>query len=657
MKRKPHPEPNRPSAGFFAPAIQRDKEQDEQFVMRSFAIERFRDDTKQETTYRASLSSETPIRDFPWAPPVVLVHDESSIEFDQERGIPFFENHNARELDHMAGRIVNLRVENRRFVGDLRFSKANPRAAMVREMIDEGTLTDMSIRAEPIKTEPVKKGNEVVQIRWLKWRAREASAVGIGADPSVGIGRSSLEDKSANAEGVRMADENMAEAGADKTVERSVEARIEAGKQQNDGAFGERMEKERIEMCRKFGRLNSVSDDQVQEWIGRGYDANQVGDSITAIQKMRSETQKSVTALDLTEKQKRQYSLSRAIMASSTNQWKEAGFELECDEAIRGRLNKPSEAYRFFVPEEIQRRQAQVTLDQIEVARAMGVPFLQRELSVGVPASAGYLVGTRIVGFDEVLRNTSVVMRLGATTLPGMRENVTIPRQTAAAVPEWLTTETGGPTETLQTFVQLSLSPKTVAATTGVTRKLLMQSSIAVDSLINSDLGASVALTADKAALSGTGLSGQPMGLDAVTGVGTFNGTSIAYADVLAAEADLATGNVTPARPGLATTPTVANLLRSRVKFSSTASPIWEGNLWGGSINGYPALASNQVAASTAYFGDWSKLVIAEWGTLEIDTNPYGTGWGAGVLAVRAIYSLDIGVRYPVAFTIAASIS
>src|SRR5690606_9491833 len=126
----------------------------------------------------------------------------------------------------------------------------------------------------------------------------------------------------------------------------------------------------------------------------------------------------------------------------------------------------------------------------------MGVPFLQRELSVGNPASAGYLVGTRVVCFDEVLRNTSVVMRLGATTLPGLRENVTIPRQTAAAVPEWLTSETTGPTETLQTFVQLALSPKTVAATTGVTRKLLQQSSIAVDSLINSDLGASVALTA-----------------------------------------------------------------------------------------------------------------------------------------------------------------
>jgi hypothetical protein len=152
-------------------------------------------------------------------------------------------------------------------------------------------------------------------------------------------------------------------------------------------------------------------------------------------------------------------------------------------------------------------------------------------------------------------------------------------------------------------------------------------------------------------------VSGQPTGIDAVTGVGTFNGGSIAYVDILAAEADLATGNVMPMRPGYATTPTAANLLRARVKYASTASPIWEGNLWAGSVNGIPALASNQVATGVAYFGDWSKLVIAEWGTLEIDTNPYGTGFGAGAISVRAIYSLDVGVRYPVAFTRASSIS
>jgi HK97 family phage major capsid protein len=483
--------------------------------------------------------------------------------------------------------------------------------------------------------------------------------VDVGADHSVGIGRSKAERaETAITKEDDMSEENAVAEANTANQERDAQARIERGRENQDDQFAARVEQERIETIRKLGRSNSISEDIVQEWIGRGTSYDKIADDILEIQKKRGEKGgHSVGALDLSERDKKKYSLSRAILASATNNWKEAGFELECTETIAERAGKMMQPGHFFVPEEVQRRRTRVDEETLDIARTMGLPFLQRELTAGSAASAGVLVGTRLVGFDEILRNTSVVMRLGATTLPGMRDNVQIPRQTASAVPEWLTTETTGPSETLQTFVLLSLSPKTVAATTGVYRKLLMQSSIAVDSLINSDLGAAVALTADEAALSGTGVSGQPTGIDAVTGVGTFNGGSIAYVDILAAEADLATGNVMPMRPGYATTPTAANLLRARVKYASTASPIWEGNLWAGSVNGIPALASNQVATGVAYFGDWSKLVIAEWGTLEIDTNPYGTGFGAGAISVRAIYSLDVGVRYPVAFTRASSIS
>src|SRR5690606_22438028 len=160
----------------YAPSISRDKEQDN-YIVRSFAIERLRDDAKQETTYRVSLSSETPIQDWWQGAPNILVHEKGAVEFDAERGIPFFENHDARDLDRMSGRIVNLRIERKRLVGELRFSEANPRAAMVREMIDEGTLTDMSIRAEPIKRERVEEDGKTIAVRWTKWRALEASAV------------------------------------------------------------------------------------------------------------------------------------------------------------------------------------------------------------------------------------------------------------------------------------------------------------------------------------------------------------------------------------------------------------------------------------------------------------------------------------------------
>ncbi len=640
-------------------SIQRDKEQhDERFVSRAFAIERLREtvEDKEVTVYRVSLSSENPVRDWPWAPPNILVHDKSAVDLGgiSERGLPLFVNHRAREIGSLVGRIVNLRLTNKRLVGELKFSEANPDAAMVRGMVDEGTLTDMSISAEPIKVQRTEgSSGEVESVKWLRWRPLEASVVGIGADQSIGIGRGS---KSADAEGVVMTDEEKAAAEAKAKAERDAAARIEAGRQEHDSAFAERAENERIATIRKLGQSNAISEDIVQAWISRGATYDQIADDILKIQKKRGESSSnSVSALDLTDKEKRQYSLARAILAAHSENWKDAAFELECHTAIADRNGgKIVEKGHFYVPQDIQRRQ--LPTDMNALAQRHGLPYLQRDLVTNVATAGGFLVGTSVVGFDEILRNTSVLMRGGATVLSGLRDNVTIPRQGAAATAEWVA-ESGGPTESQPSFVQLALSPKTVAATTEISRKLLMQSSVGVESMVNSDLAAVVGLAADLAGLSGTGSSGQPLGLDNVTGVGSVSGSSLGLAGLLEFQTDVAAGNVMPARGAYVTTPAVAALMIQEVLYSSTASPAWVGNIWSGSILGFPAFSSNQVGTAVMYFGDWSKMVVAEWGTLEIDTNPYGSGWGAGTIAVRAIYSMDIGVRYPVAFSRAASIT
>lgn len=648
-----------------AATIRRDApEHDETKVSRGFRIERLKekaDDESEVTVYRVSLSSESPIKDWPWAPPNILVHDKSAVDLSgiSERGLPLFVNHRAREIGSLIGRIVNVRLKEKRLIGDLRFSEANPDAAMVRGMVDEGTLTDMSISAEPLKIQRTEGADgQTESVKWLRWRPMEASVVGIGADQSVGIGRSvEVVHQSADAEGVNMTDEEKAAAEQKQKLERDAAARIEAGKQQNDTEFAARAEQERIDTIRKLGTANQIGEDTVQAWIGRGTSFDKIADDILAIQKKRGEKgNQSLSALDLTERETKQYSLSRAILAARDENWKDAGFEHECHEAIATKLNRIPERGHFFVPQEVQRRPMNVDLERL--ARAYGLPhLLQRDLNTALGSAGGYLVQTSVAGFDELLRNISVLMRMGATTLPGLRDNVTIPRQSAAATAEWLGTESASATESQQTFVQLALTPKTVSARTEVSRKLLMQSSIAIEGLVTSDLAAVCSLAADLAGLSGTGAGGQPLGLDNVTGVGTVTGTSLAFEDILEFQTDVAAGNVMPDRGGYVTTPSVASLMIQRVKYTNTGTPLWEGNIWRGTMQGFPAMSSNQVASAVMYFGDWSKIVIAEWGTLEIDTNPYGTGFGAGIIEIRALYSMDIGVRLPVAFSRASSIT
>jgi HK97 family phage major capsid protein len=284
------------------------------------------------------------------------------------------------------------------------------------------------------------------------------------------------------------------------------------------------------------------------------------------------------------------------------------------------------------------------------LAQRHGLQYLQRDLNVATPGAGGYLTQTTNMGFDELLRNISFAFRMGVTRLSGLRDNIAIPRQSAAATAEWLTSETDTAAESQQTFTQLLMSPKTVSAYTELSRQLLLQSTQDVEGLVNADLAAVSALAVDAAVLNGSGASGQPEGLDNVTGVGSVSGTSLGFAGILECQTDVATANVMPISGGYVTTPNVASLMIQRVKYSGTASPLWEGNIWNGMMQGFAAMSTNQVAAATMYFGDWAKAIVAEWGVLEVETNPFAN-FPAGIIGVRAMYSVDVGIRYPAAFT------
>jgi hypothetical protein len=55
-------------------------------------------------------------------------------------------------------------------------------------------------------------------------------------------------------------------------------------------------------------------------------------------------------------------------------------------------------------------------------------------------------------------------------------------------------------------------------------------------------------------------------------------------------------------------------------------------------------------------YGDWDQVVIAEWGVLQVEVNPYAN-FQAGIIGVRAMVSVDVGLRYAAAFSLATSIT
>lgn len=350
-----------------------------------------------------------------------------------------------------------------------------------------------------------------------------------------------------------------------------------------------------------------------------------------------------MSALGMTDKEIGKYSLLRGIHAAANNNWSLAGLEHECAEALyrTGNFNIGKQ-YTFPVPLEVLEQRTLVE---------------KRDLAAGGAGSAGgYLVGTENLSMIDILRNRSVLMSLGAERMTGMRGNFTIPRQTASATNYWLSTESTALTESQPVFGQLAFTPKTAGAYTEISRQLLLQSSPSAEMLVRKDLAKTVAIAVDLAGINGTGASGQPTGILNVSGIGSVTGASIAYAGILEFQSDVAATNALSPGCAYACPPATAALLKQRQRFASTDSPLWSGNLYDGQVEGFRAMSSNQIPSATVIFGDWTQVILAEWGQLEIEVNPYAN-FQAGIVGVRVFYSIDVGVRYPGAFSVATSVS
>ena len=399
-----------------------------------------------------------------------------------------------------------------------------------------------------------------------------------------------------------------------------------------------------------MARANGISDARtIEHWIQSGKDWDKIADDML---KIRAENSKGVGFLDMPAKDVAKYSLWRAMNAVMSGDWTQAGRELEASQEIAKKSGRMSSAKGFFVPLDVQERR--FGLPEAVVRNLP--PYMQRDLTVASASGGGYLVGTDNVSFIELLRNRMVAMRMGATRLPGLVGNLTIPKQTAGATAYWLGNEATAITEGSLTFGQVALSPKTVGAYVEVSRHLMLQSSPAVESIVTSDISQQVALAGDKAVLHGSGSGGEPTGISATGSIGAFTGTSLDYAKVLDAQSDVATANVMPQRGGYVTTPAVAALLMARQRFSSTDTPLWDGNVWEGRMAGFPAMSSNQMNSACAIFGAWEQVVVGEWGLLEVALNEQAN-FPMGVVGFRAFYTMDVAVRYAGAFSYASSIT
>lgn len=598
-----------------------------------------RQDEGNKKTLTFPASSELPVER--WYGNEVLSHDKKAVRLGRAQGgaMPLLFNH---DVNDPIGMITGARLKDGRMVVDATLFET-PRAAEIQTMIDGG-LRNVSLAYRVNVLEENKKTDTFTATDWEPY---EVSIVTVPADPSVGIGRGVESEYEVRM--VRASQPAQSATGGIMTEEEKAAAAAAAAR----GGAGEgegtkvvsplEMEQRRKKAIENLCRANKLDDKYRDMWIGQGDSIEDVSEQILTILEERGKTNpQSVAKIGMTEREKERFSLSKAIVALYERNWGNAQFELEAIKEATKRAGKVPDPNRIVIPFDVLERKVDMNG--------------KRDLTVASAGGGGYLVGTENIGFIDILRNRSVAFRMGVRRLSGLMNSVTIPRMSASGTAYWLASESVAASESQQTFQQVSLSPKTAAAYTEISRQLLLQSSPGAEGIVTDDLAQIVAIAADLAVLNGSGSAGQPQGIIGTSGVGSVAAASLNYAGVLEFQTDLADSNVVPSAGGYVTTPTVAAIAKQRQRFSSTDTPLWTGNIWNGNIEGFPAMSSKQMPASYMMFGDWQEAVVGEWGVLEVEVNPYAN-FQAGIIGVRCMYTMDVGVRRPYAFSVCTAVS
>lgn len=571
----------------------------------------------QTDTLTFSFASSMPIERI-WGTEVLEI-SASAIDLGRftANAVPFLWNH---DRDAILGRATKAWIQGDRAYCSIQWADT-PFAAEKRALVEGGILTGISCAYSIIDSQ--QQANNVVKV--TRWEVLEVSLVSIPADAAVGIGRGFGEENSNYRSYITV---------------------------------NELHERDRVLSIQALGKRHS-QEHLAAELIERGVPIEAARSAF--LERISGHQQPIAAALGeqallgLSHREQNSYSMSKAILAAATGEWRNAGLERECHNTLSKRQAEPAKGVLIPVSDLL-----------FTPAKAA-----QRDQLVFPATAGGRLVATDLLpeSFIDALRNRTQVFNLGARQMSGLVGNVDVSRRTSSSRGYWIS-ENADITLSESAFDLVSLRPKTLGALTKISRLLLLQSTPDAEQLVRDDLAQILAIELDRAAIAGTGAASEPIGILNTPGinsvVGGANGAAPTWANLVALETEIATDNADVGSLGYLTNAKVRGKLKTTEKSVSTAEFIWgdmPGEPGAGMVNGYRVAVSNQVPSnltkgtgtglSAVIFGNWADLLIGQWGSLEVIANPYGdTDFSKGRVAVRAMLTADIQVRHPESFSL-----
>jgi HK97 family phage major capsid protein/HK97 family phage prohead protease len=602
-----------------------------QFRTQQIDLSKARTDEQDKRWVRGvSFSSEEPYeRSFGME---VLSHKAGAIRDQRAEGsaMPLLFNHNR---DMHLGKPHNFRVENGRTVCDLYFSE-NPMPQEKLRDLRDGILTETSIAYQVHKYEADSSKDTYTA---TDWELLECSLVTIPADYTVGATRNFenegvtveiSEKKGLDVLRVKQNTEPMPDpttpSGSAVTVKSESDIRAEITREFE----AEQARKEQVTALST--RFNRWVDNETRDTFLRtaGRPVAELQAIILEKQAKQPVEQVAPVSEGMKEKDLSKYSMVRAINGILNGNFD--GLEREMSAHVAKLHNRQGNSMGFFVPQDVMTR----TL-----------------FATGAPTAAGLFVdaGPQGQSLIDLYRNKMNVVAMGAQVLSGLTGDLAIPRQTGGATASWLA-EDATVSATNQAVGQLLMKPHRLAAATGYSRQLLTQSSIDVENFVRNDLMTVLAIEKDRAALLGSGSSGEPLGVYNTPGIGSTVDitatSSITYAEAVQFETNIAAGNADIGSLGYITSIYIRGTARITAKFASTATPLWDGDM----LANHKARATNQLTATpSVIFGNWADMIIGDWASPEVIVDPYSLSL-ANQVRVVVNQLTDIGIRHPASF-------
>jgi len=307
----------------------------------------------------------------------------------------------------------------------------------------------------------------------------------------------------------------------------------------------------------------------------------------------------------------------------------------------------------------------------VEAARAAGIGVAPSSFTVPLfdtradgqtvtedsGAYGGNTVATELREPIDYLRPKPVVESLGAVFLTGLQGNIQFPKNNGGVTATW-EGEVDEVANTKTAWGKIEMKPRRLAVSVLVSLQNLMQSSVDMEMYTTNEIRKAIENEIDKDALYAV-LDNADVNTVAI---GT-NGGNLSFAKAVAMETEVEIDNANGAKMNYVSNAKVRGKAKTTVLESGQATYLLQNN----EINGYPFAMSNHIPSdldkgtstdvcSAAIFGDFSKLVVGQWGFMDISVDDKSRK-KEGYIEITANVYLDSAVLEPKAFTVCKDIT